>query len=327
MRLMQWIILALLAVSLAVSVLALDALPGRVASHWNAEGQVDGYMEKGAGTLLMPVLAVVLVGVFYALPYIDPLRKNILEFREYYEGFILVFVAFFTYLNFITIAWNLGYSFNMGAMLVPAVGVLFIYIGFLCGKSRQNWFIGIRSPWTLSSERVWEKTHFLAKKVFIAVGVLWILLGVLFPKMILVPVAIVLLASVGLFAYSYFAYRKEEERIAAAARKAKGSGGGKSPGKGGNEGGSGTPSGKVFPFAGQVPSQRVLTEKGPGARALAPVRAARAGAATPPKPAKTAKKRPRGGKRAKGRAKTGGGGKKGKPGKRKVQKKPRKKKR
>jgi hypothetical protein len=117
-------------------------------------------------------------------------------------------------------------------------------VGILCGKSRQNWFIGIRSPWTLSSERVWEKTHALAKKVYILMGVLWMVFGILLPQMIWLPIGIVILASIGLFAYSYFEYQKEE---------GKRSGGKTKTGE--------VSAGGVFPFAGRVPPESVMPAK------------------------------------------------------------------
>jgi uncharacterized membrane protein len=211
MKLVQWAILGLLILSFAGSFLAFEKLPEMVASHWNAAGEVDGYMDKVMGTFLMPVISVGLVGLFYLLPKIDPLKSNIMQFSGYYEGFILLMVAFFVYLHFLTLAWNLGYLFDMGMAIVPAMGLIFIYVGILCGASRQNWFIGIKSPWTLSSERVWEKTHALAKKVYILCGLLWIAIGILYPDSMLLLLGIVIVASLGLFAYSYFEYRKERE--------------------------------------------------------------------------------------------------------------------
>ncbi|MBN2121537.1 SdpI family protein [Candidatus Micrarchaeota archaeon] len=212
MKVVQWAILGLLVLSFAGSYLAFEKLPEMVASHWNEAGEVNGYMDRGMGAFLMPVIAVGLAGLFYLLPRIDPLKRNIMQFSQYYEGFILFFVLFLVYMHFLTLAWNLGYSFDMGRMMVPAIGLLFIYVGILCGASRQNWFIGVKTPWTLSSERVWEKTHSLAKKVYILCGLLWIAIGLLRPDSMLLLLGIVIVASLGLFVYSYFVYRKERER-------------------------------------------------------------------------------------------------------------------
>jgi uncharacterized membrane protein len=251
MKLVRIAILVVLAASLIGSFVAYDMLPETVASHWNAAGEVDGYMDRGAGAFMMPVLSIFLVGLFYVIPRIDPLKRNILGFMEYYEGFILVFVLFLTYMNAITLAWNLGHSFNMGSAVTPAIGLLFIYIGFLCGASRQNWFIGIRTPWTLSSERVWAKTHSVAKNAFVLLGLLWIVFGFVLPGEILVLIAATLAVSLGLVAYSYFAYKKEREIRPPAYGK------GEVPSGGG-----------AFPFAGKVPPAEECTCEAMGGECL-----------------------------------------------------------
>lgn len=323
MKLVQWAILAILVLSFAGSYLAFGKLPGMVASHWNAAGDVDGYMGREMGAFLMPFVAVGLVGLFYLLPRIDPLKKNILAFREYYEGFILVFVLFFAYLHFLTLAWNMGYSFDMGRMMVPAIGLLFIYMGILCGKSRQNWFIGVKSPWTLSSERVWEKTHALARKVYILCGLIWIVVGLLLPNSMLFLVGIVILASLGLFAYSYLAYKKEREGLPEG-EEASVSGQGVSPMP--PKPASGL-SAKAFPLAGRVP----------GGETAAPLVAEAGEPGAPMKPAKKVSTKKRGKPRSKkgaGKGKNSGKGAKkapdasrGKPKNKALKKKAAKKKR
>lgn len=211
MNWMQWIILVLLLGSVAVSLYYYDSVPEYMATHWDAAGEPDGYMEKGTGLFLMPAVLVLLVVFFYLIPHIDPLKENIRKFDQYYEGFIFILVFFLAYVHFLSLAWNIGYSFDVTRMTVPALGVLFVYLGVLCGKCRQNWFIGVRTPWTLSSEHVWERTHDKAKDVFLGVGVLWIVVGLLAPEYVLYMVGLLILAAVWLFVDSYFEYKKEKE--------------------------------------------------------------------------------------------------------------------
>ncbi len=181
-----------------------------MASHWNAWGDVDGYMEKAVALFLLPCITLATAGFLYLVPKIDPLRENIEKFQKQYDGFVFLFVLFLSYIYFLQIAWSLGYEFDMNRMMVPGLGVLFIYIGMLCGDCRQNWFVGIRTPWTMSSERVWDKTHTLAEKLFVGLGTLWIIVGLVFPGFSPFMIAAVILAAISLFVYSYFEFQSEK---------------------------------------------------------------------------------------------------------------------
>lgn len=184
-------------------------MPDKFASHWNIQGQVDGYMSKFWGLFMMPFISLGMLILFFALPRIDPLKKNIEDFRNYYDWFIILILLFLVYIYKLTILWNLNYKFNMGQMLIPAFAVLFFYSGILLEKSKMNWFIGIQTPWTLSSESVWEKTHKLGGLLFKISAVLS-LVGVAFPSyafyFVLGPI---ILSTIYIVYYSYAEYSKE----------------------------------------------------------------------------------------------------------------------
>lgn len=200
--------IALIAGTLALNIYLSASLPERMASHWNIDGEVDGYMDKGLGLFFLPALGALLLAVFLIIPKIDPLGRNIKEFMRYYQGMIIVMLGFISYLNFTILAWNLGSRFSMMQALSPAFGGLFYYLGILISNAKRNWSIGIRTPWTLSSESVWEKTHKIGGKLFKASGAI-ALLGIVFPEQaIWLVVAPVLAVSAYLFVYSYLEYRK-----------------------------------------------------------------------------------------------------------------------
>ncbi len=221
MNWMQWIILLLLLGSVGIGIYYYDAIPDYMVTHWNAAGEANGYMEKDIGLFLMPVTMIVLLLIFYIIPHIDPLKENIKKFDKYYEGFIFIFMFFLAYVHFLSVAWNLGYSFEITRLTAPAFGVLFIYLGMLCGKSKQNWFIGIRTPWTLSSERVWERTHNIAKDLFMGIGALWIIVGILVPAYVIYLVGLLIVSSLLLFVDSYFEYKKELAGVGAPKKASK----------------------------------------------------------------------------------------------------------
>ena len=200
--------IVLIIFAFALSGLLYNQLPDNMASHWNAQGEADGYMDKTTVLLLLPVLCVIIFALMLFMPKFDPIRKNAEGFRTTYENFIAVIVAFFVYLHIIIIAWGIGYQFNRIQALMPAFAAIFFDAGILIKNARRNWFIGIRTPWTMSSDRVWEKTHKRGGKLFMACGLI-MLLGIIIPDyaiyLLLVPLMLTVIYT---FAYSYFEYKK-----------------------------------------------------------------------------------------------------------------------
>jgi uncharacterized membrane protein len=115
------------------------------------------------------------------------------------------------YMHGLTLAWSLGYhGFKMSMAMLPFMGLLFIFIGFLLRKAKRNFFIGIRTPWTLSSDKVWDGTHRMGATLFSASGILAII-GSLFGGMVAFWLMFVPLigSSFFLVVYSYVLYRRE----------------------------------------------------------------------------------------------------------------------
>lgn len=206
------IVLLIILVSFAIAFYYYPQMPNMMASHWGFEGEVNGYMSKFWGLFLMPIMSLALFILFLLIPQIDPLKENVAKFRKYFDGFILVFEVFLFYLYLITIFWNLGARFDMTAALMPAMAILFYYMGIMIGKAERNFFIGIRTPWTLSSDSVWKKTHQLGGKLFKAAAV-FTALGFFFPTyaiwLMIVPIVGV---SIYLTVYSYVEFKKEEKK-------------------------------------------------------------------------------------------------------------------
>jgi uncharacterized membrane protein len=211
MKLIRFAIIAGIVVTFLMTIAVYPALPDLVASHWNAAGQADGSMGKLAGLLLIPLIMTGFVALFAVLPRIDPLKKNYEKFRNYYDGFILLFVLYLLAIQAQIILWNLGYRISPNLTFPILFGVLFIYLGFLLEHAEPNWFVGIRTPWTLSSVTVWKKTHELGGKLFKIAGVISCL-GVLAGRFafwfILVPVLAVALYTI---VYSYVEFRTEQK--------------------------------------------------------------------------------------------------------------------
>jgi uncharacterized membrane protein len=151
--------------------------------------------------------------LFLAVPLIDPLKANIAQFRPAFNLFILFFVLFMLYVHTLTLAWNLGYrNFKMSSAMLPFMGLLFIGIGWLMRTARRNFFIGIRTPWTLSSDRVWDKTHRLGSILFMVSGLFAIIAAFLggMPAFVLMFVPLIG-SSLFLVIYSYVLYQRESK--------------------------------------------------------------------------------------------------------------------
>ncbi len=205
------IVVILLIASALAGALLWNRLPDPMASHWNIRDQANGTMPKFWGVFLMPLISLAMLLLFLIIPEIDPLKANIAKFRETFNLFIVFMMLFLTYIYGLTLAWNLGFThFQMSEMLLPALGLLFILIGFLLRKAKRNFFIGIRTPWTLSSDHVWDETHRVGSVLFIISGVL-ALIGSLFGNLIaLLLILVPLIGSVVfLVIYSYLLYAQE----------------------------------------------------------------------------------------------------------------------
>lgn len=203
-------ILIIIALSFSLSIYFSPQMPELMASHWNVAGEVDGYTPKNWGLFFMPSLSVIMLALLVIVPRIDPLKKNIETFNKYFYGFLIAIFIFLFYLHVLTLMWNLGYRFELIRYLTPGFALLFFYCGILIEHAKRNWSIGIRNPWTLSSETVWEKTHKVGGLLFKICGLLS-LLGILLPDLaiwfVLIPIiAVTLFTTI----YSYIVYRRSK---------------------------------------------------------------------------------------------------------------------
>lgn len=195
----------LVALSAVVSVVAGPSLPDRLVTRWNAAGQPDGSMATALA--LFPALSAAVSGTFLVIPRIDPFGANIAAFRDAYDRFAAPVVAFLFVVHVGVVAFNLGYVDDVSALVVGAVGDLL-------PRAEPNWFVGIRTPWTLSSEAVWDRTHEVGGLLFELTAV-FALGGLLFPAFtldfVVAPAVDVALFVAG---YSFYLYRTIDEHEA-----------------------------------------------------------------------------------------------------------------
>jgi len=199
--------LLLIVLMFAIGFYFYPKMPEKMATHWNAKGVVDGYSSRAVGLFMMPIITLILYTFFQLIPKIDPLGRNIKKFEKYWNAFKVIFLLFMAYMYIVTLAANLGYAFNMNYIIMPAIAVLFYFCGILVENAKRNWFIGIRTPWTLSSDKVWKKTHKLGAKIFKLYAVV-ILFGLFFEHYLIWIILTILPLSLYLLIYSYLEWRK-----------------------------------------------------------------------------------------------------------------------
>lgn len=213
MKLIRPAIVLVLILTAVMTLVVYPVMPDIVASHWNAAGDLNGTLPKFWGLILVPLLMGVFCALLVVLPRIDPLRDNYRKFQDYYDGFILVFSAFLFFIQLEIILWGLGIRVSPNLIMPVMIGILFIYTGFLLEHAEPNWFVGIRTPWTLSSDSVWKKTHQKGATLFKLAGVvsmIGILAGMYAWLFILIPAIAVAIFTV---AFSYVEFRREQSAV------------------------------------------------------------------------------------------------------------------
>jgi|SRR3989344_3578001 len=208
MRKINFAICLIILLSFIMAFYFYSKVPSTIPSHWNIQGEVDSYMPKFWGLFLMPLISVALFLLFLAIPNIDPLKANIKKFMGYYDLFILSMMLFLFYIYLLTIFYTIGYRFNMSTAILPALAILFYMISLLLKNSKRNYFIGIRTPWTIQSEKVWNKTHKLGSKLFIILSIIILLSVFMASYGFYIVIVSILAVTLYLIYYSYMQYKK-----------------------------------------------------------------------------------------------------------------------
>lgn len=153
-------------------------LPNPCPIHWNLHGEVDDYGSPLTIALLGPCLAAGIALFMCGLPFLGPFRKNMESFRVVYGRIAVTLVLFFGGLQVVLLFATTNNQVRIGPSLCVLFGIMFAMLGNWMGKLRRNLYIGIRTPWTIANDVVWEKTHRLGGKLFVLSGVATAIAGV-----------------------------------------------------------------------------------------------------------------------------------------------------
>ncbi len=207
----EWPLLLIILAPLLVSFFFYPVMPDRVPSHWNFQGEIDGYMPRFSGSFFLPLMNIGLYLLFLILPIVDPKRQNYSQFSGAYKLIRYIIHVFFAYVYALTLAAALGYDTQVSRLIPLGMAILFIALGYSMRKIKHNYFVGFKLPWTLANEDVWDKTHRLGSTAMMVGGVFY-LIGTFIP---IVAESIYLIIT-SLFApivvtiiYSYWVFRQQ----------------------------------------------------------------------------------------------------------------------
>jgi len=161
--------LVLLAAMAAMSVWGWAVLPdtARLVSHWSLDGTPDGSMSKPLGLLLLPAIGLAMVLIMILVPRIEPRRDNLISSRKAFFVFWIGGLGVLAFSHAMIVLAATGTALDVPGTLIVLIALMIAVGGNYLGKVRSNFFLGIRTPWTLSSELSWEKSHRLLGRLFV----------------------------------------------------------------------------------------------------------------------------------------------------------------
>lgn len=206
--------IVLVLIIIAITLALYPHYPDRLAIHWNLRGEVDGYADKTVlNAMMMPLVTVAIMGLMLFFPFIDPKQEKYALFDQPYRTIRFAVVALFCLVQGSTIMTYIGHPVPNQKFAPAVLSLLIIVMGNLMGKIRQNWVIGVRLPWTLAREDVWNRANRLGGKLFVASGLLGLVSVLLFPAWAeVLLVGSLLLAAVITILYSVVIFRKPEAK-------------------------------------------------------------------------------------------------------------------
>jgi uncharacterized membrane protein len=198
----------------AFSVWAYPRLPDVVTTHWNFKGEADGYSSRLLAAGLLPLFLAVLPLIFRVLPKIDPKGENYAKFSEAYWLIANTVGLFLAGVHVAVLLNAMGTPIDINLVVGLGVGLLLMVMGNYLGKVQPNWFMGVRTPWTLASDTVWRKTNRTAGWLFVLAGLIIAVVSFVpsIPTLTVMGVAIALAALIPVV-QSYVLWKKERADV------------------------------------------------------------------------------------------------------------------
>jgi len=205
----DWPIIAIIALTFMVGLYFYPSLPSKVPSHWNFKGQINGYSGRFFGAFGLPLMNLAMYSLFIILPYIDPKQANYEKFPSAYKVIRYTLHIFFVGMQAVVLLVALGNTVNVGMFVGLGVSILLVVIGNVMGKFKHNYFVGIKTPWTLANEEVWVKTHRMASPLWVVGGILSGIFAIIGNETFFIALMIIVfIISIVPMVYSYVIFKK-----------------------------------------------------------------------------------------------------------------------
>ena len=203
----RWVVVAGM---ILAGIIVYPHLPDRIPTHWGIHGEVNGWSNRWPGAFIAPIMGIIFLILFPFLQRIDPKRRNYGNFQQAWEGIQTLLVLFFAYIQGVTYVATLRQvdSNFVGQSIMVGIGILFIVLGNYMGKVRQNWFVGIRTPWALEDPVVWQKTQRIGGWAFVIGGIAILLMSLTMPPNPYIFMGIIAVIALGPIVYSYVIAKK-----------------------------------------------------------------------------------------------------------------------
>lgn len=206
----EWYILLVAIAPLVISGIIWNDMPDTVPVHFNFEGEPDRYGHKSELLLLIPGITFGVYLLLLFLPAIDP-KKKIETTQKAVKAIRIITVVFMAIVYLVTVGIAMGYDLDISTYIMLSVGGMFFVLGNYMNSIKPNYFIGIRTPWTLESPEVWKKTHRLSSKLWMFGGIVMMAspfinysetLGISLTMILIIPLALIPLI------YSYVVFNQ-----------------------------------------------------------------------------------------------------------------------
>lgn len=215
-----WIVLIVLClVNVAAHLIVMPSLPAQIPTHWGADGAVDGWGPRWMASALGALPLAFLV-MFYVVPRIDPKGEAYRTSGKFYQGFVIAFTLIMCAIGWLCELTVWGIIPARGVVNVAvstAIGLLFVGIGNYLPRVKQNYTMGVKTPWALADPDNWRRTQRFGGKCFVVMGLGMVLLGLVAPlfsdSMVVVGIVVLVMGgAAAMYAYSYLVWRKAGRR-------------------------------------------------------------------------------------------------------------------
>ena len=204
----EWLPILFIIADIIVAIVLYPSLPDRIPTHWGINGQINGWGQKNVAIFGILSLIIGMYALLSVIPTFDPKKHNYEKFGKFYGIIKTGLTIFFSIIFGLSLAAAMKIDIQMDKTMTILLGILWIFMGNYMFSIKQNWFVGIRTPWTIEDEEVWNRTHRLAGKLWVGGGVLILISSFVYPP---AGFAIIMITGLIPVVYSYVIYKKKQE--------------------------------------------------------------------------------------------------------------------